>query len=162
MPPIQFETSLYELWLYMALGLLGLVVFAIILGIATLPLFFATLFGTQWALRLLQVTGIRMFNYLGMMLLSITRNVLRTSLTYVAIFVLVFVISGIWSMLNFIDSITEEKENNLKAIITEKHQLPSMMPRKYETEIFDIAMKLPPEMRPKNGADDFMTWSFVG
>ena len=162
MPPIQFETSLYELWLYMALGLLGLVVFAIILGIATLPLFFATLFGTQWALRLLQATGIRMFNYLGMMLRSITRNLLRTSLTYVAIFVLVFVISGIWSMLNFIDSITEEKENNLKAIITEKHQLPSMMPRKYETEIFDIAMKLPLEMRPKNGADDFMTWSFVG
>src|SRR5262249_51173336 len=93
---------------------------------------------------------------------SITRNLLRTSLTYVAIFVLVFVISGIWSMLNFIDSITEEKENNLKAIITEKHQLPSMMPRKYEAEIWDIATKLPPEMRPKNGTDDIMTWSFVG
>ena len=79
-----------------------------------------------------------------------------------AIFVLVFVISGLWSMLNFIDSITEDKENNLKSIITEKHQLPSMMPRKYEAEIFDMAMKLPPEMRPKNGRDDIMTWSFVG
>src|SRR5712692_4109513 len=121
MPPVGFETSLYELSLYMAVGLLGLVVFAILLGIATLPLFFATLFGSEFGLRLVQFTVIRAFNYLGMMLRSITRNLLRTSLTYVAIFVLVFVISGLWSMLSFIDSITEDKENNLKALISEKH-----------------------------------------
>jgi putative ABC transport system permease protein len=160
--PGAFETSLYELGLYMAIGLLALVVIAIALGILTLPVFYLAVFGGQLALRLLQFTGIRAFNYLGMMFRSITRNLLRTSLTYVAIFVLVFVISGIWSMLNFVDSITEDKENNLKAIITEKHQIPSMMPRKYEAEIWDIAMKLPQEMRPKNGTDDIMTWSFVG
>jgi putative ABC transport system permease protein len=162
MPQGGFETSMYELGMYMALGLLALVVFAIILGIVTLPAFYVTLFSAQLALRILQSTGLRMVNYLAMMFRSITRNLLRTSLTYVAIFVLVFVISGIWSMLNFIDSITEDKENNLKAIITEKHQIPSMMPRKYESQIFEIAMSLPPGMRPKNGADDFMTWSFVG
>jgi putative ABC transport system permease protein len=153
---------MYELGLYMAVGLLALVVLAIFLGIITLPLFYVTLFGAQMGLRLAQATGIRAINYLGMMFRSITRNLLRTSLTYVAIFVLVFVISGIWSMLTFIDSITEDKENNLKAIVTEKHQIPSMMPRKYEQQIYDIAMSLPPEMRPKNGSDDFMTWSFVG
>src|SRR5579859_4558159 len=112
MPLTAPDTSLYELGLYMTLGLLALVVFAIILGVFTLPLFYVTLYGSQLGLRLAQFSGIRAFNYLGMMFRSITRNLLRTSLTYVAIFVLVFVISGIWTMLNFIDSITEEKENN--------------------------------------------------
>src|SRR6516162_5174065 len=104
----------------MALGLLSLVVLAIILGFATLPIFYLTLFGSQLGLRLAQFTGIRAFNYLGMMFRSITRNLLRTSLTYVAIFVLVFVVSSVWTILNFIDSMTEDKENNLKAVITEK------------------------------------------
>lgn len=160
--PGGFETAMYMLGVYMALFLLAVVVAAIVLGILTLPAFYLILFGAQFALKLAQVSGVRIFNYLGMMFRSITRNLLRASLTYFAIFVLVFVISGIWTMLTFIDSITEDKENNLKAIVTEKHQIPSMMPRKYEQQIFDIAMSLPPEMRPKNGSDDFMTWSFVG
>jgi putative ABC transport system permease protein len=162
MPPGGFETAMYLLGAYMALFLLAVVVFAIGLGILTLPAFYLILFGAQLSLKLAQRTGVRAVNYVGMMFRSITRNLLRASLTYFAIFVLVFVISGIWTMLTFIDSITEEKENNLKAIITEKHQIPSMMPRKYENQIFEIAMNLPPEMRPKNGADDFMTWSFIG
>src|SRR4029077_2171017 len=98
----------------------------------------------------------------SMMFRSITRNLLRTSLSYFAIFMLVFVISGVWSLLNFMDSVTKENANNLKAIITEKHQIPSQMPRRFEKEIIDIAMNLPPEMRPKNAMDDVMTWSFVG
>lgn len=164
MPPGAFspETSMYELGFRLAIYLLALVVSANVLGLVTLPPFFGVLFGAQFGLRFAQATGLRIFNYLAVMLRSVTRNLLRTSLTYFAIFVLVFVISGIWSMLNFIDSITEDRENNLKAIITEKHQIPSMMPRKYESQIFEIATSLPPEMRPKNGADDFMTWSFVG
>src|SRR5437870_1598698 len=162
MPPIAPDTSLYELGLYMTLFLLGLVVSAIGLGVFTLPAFYVTVFGCQLGLRLLQFTGIRVFNYVGMMFRSITRNLLRTSLTYVAIFVLVFVISGMWTILNFVDSITAEKENNLKAIISDKHQFPSLMRRGLEREIFEIAMSLPPEMRPKDGESDMMTWSFVG
>lgn len=157
-----FETAFYELGLYMAIGLLLLVVGAIILGIFTLPGFYLVLFGAQFLTRLAQATGVRAFNYLGLMFRNITRNLLRTSLTYVAIFVLVFVVTGIWTILNFIDSITKEQKNNLKAIITEKHQIPSQMPRSYENQIADIAFKLPPEMRPKNGTDDIMTWSFIG
>ena len=156
------ETAMYVLGGLLAIYLLVIVVAAIVLGIVTLPAFYLILFGCQGMLAIAQRTGIRLINYFGIMFRSITRNLLRASLTYFAIFVLVFVISGIWTMLTFIDSITAEKENNLKAIITEKHQIPSMMPRKYEKEIYDIAMSLPPEMRPKNGADDFMTWSFVG
>jgi putative ABC transport system permease protein len=156
------ETVLYQLGFYLGIILLLIVVFANILGLLTLPLFFLALFGAQFVLRLAQATGLRIFNYLGMMFRSITRNLLRTSLTYFAIFVLVFVISGVWSMLIFIESITQENANNLKAIITEKHQIPSQMPRRYEKDIIDIAMNLPPDMRPQNGMDDVMTWSFVG
>src|SRR6266404_8124429 len=93
------DTSLYELGLYMMLFLLAMVVSAIGLGVVALPLFYLTLFGSQLGLRLAQLSGLRIVNYLGMMFRSITRNLLRTSLTYVAIFVLVFVISGIWTML---------------------------------------------------------------
>jgi putative ABC transport system permease protein len=156
------ETVLYELGLRLGVLLLLLVVVANILGAVTLPLFFLVLFGTQLVLKLAQATGVRLFNYLSMMFRSITRNLLRTSLTYFAIFVLVFVISGVWSMLNFIESITQENANNLKAIITEKHQIPSQMPLRFEKDILDIAVNLPPDMRPKNGPDDVMTWSFVG
>src|SRR5260221_9263470 len=117
------ETSLYELGLYMALLLVGVVIVAIIVGLVSLVLFFyPTIFGAQLAMQLCQHTGLRVFNYLAMMFRSITRNLLRTSLTFVAVFVLVAVISAFWSILLFIDSITEDKDNNLKAIITEKHQ----------------------------------------
>lgn len=160
--PVSFETAFYELGLYLSVGLLVIVVAAIMLGLLTLPGFYIILFGIRGLITAAQLTGIRVFNYLALIFRNITRNLLRTSLTYVAIFVLVFVISGIWSMLNFIDSVTQEKENNLKAIITEKHQIPSQMPRSFEREIIDIAFSLPEEMRPKNGLDDVMTWSFVG
>ena len=40
-----------------------------------------------------------------------------------------WVITGIWSILSFIDGVTSEKESNLKAIITEKYRNPSGMPR---------------------------------
>jgi len=156
------ETAFYELGLRMAVGLLLLVVFAVILGVMTLPGFYLVLFGARLAINAAQVTGIRLFNYLGLMFRNITRNLLRTSLTYVAIFVLVFVITGIWTMLNFIDTITEDKQNDLKAIITEKHQIPSQMQRSFENDIIRIASELPEGMKPKGGNDDIMTWSFVG
>ena len=160
--PVSFETAFYELGLYLSVGLLVIVVGAIILGLMTLPGFYAVLFGVRLLIAAAQSTGIRLFNYLALIFRNMTRNLLRTSLTYVAIFVLVFVISGIWSMLNFIDSVTQEKENNLKAIITEKYKIPSQMPRSFEREVIDIAFNLPEPMRPKNGLDDIMTWSFVG
>lgn len=159
---MPLETAFYELGLRLAIGLLLIVVFAVMLGVTTLPLFYAVLFGANFGVNLAQATGIRIFNYFGLMFRNITRNLLRTSLTYVAIFVLVFVISGIWTMLNFIDSITEEKQNDLKAIITEKYQIPSQMPRKFEDDIKRIASGLPEGMKPKNGDDDIMTWAFVG
>ncbi|MFL5339421.1 MAG: ABC transporter permease [Gemmataceae bacterium] len=160
--PAGIETSLYELGFFLAALLLGIVVAAIAFAVLTLPGFYLVLFLIRGGLWGLQATGLRVVNYLRMMMRNITRSLLRTSLIYLAIFVLTFIICGVWSILNFISAITEEKQDNLKAIVTEKNQIPSMMKPGMEKEIADIAMHLPEGMRPKNGADDIMTWSFVG
>ena len=93
---------------------------------------------------------------------SLSRNPLRTCLTYLAIFVLVCVITFIWSILGFLDLVTQEKESNLKAIITEKNQIPSQMKPSHEDELKALIKELPEKNRPKNGDDDIMTWAFVG
>ena len=93
---------------------------------------------------------------------SLSRNALRTGLTYLAIFVMVFVITFIWSILGFLDLVTQEKESNLKAIITERNQIPSQMKPSHENNLKALIEELPEKNRPKNGDDDIMTWAFVG
>jgi len=93
---------------------------------------------------------------------SLSRNMLRTGLTYLAIFVLVAVITLIWSILGFLDLATSEKASNLKAIITEKNQIPSQMKPAHEGTLRAMIAELPEKNRPKNGDDDIMTWAFVG
>jgi len=99
---------------------------------------------------------------MSLILRSLGRNLLRTSLTYLAIFVLVFVVTSIWSVLAFLDAVTTEKENDLKAIVTEKYQIPSQMKPSHLATLKGLIEELPPEMRPKRGDDDIMTWAFVG
>jgi len=93
---------------------------------------------------------------------SLSRNLMRTSLTYLAVFVLVAVITFIWSILGFLSQITEEKESNLKALITERNQIPSQMKPSHENELRALIAELPEKNRPKNGDEDIMTWAFVG
>ncbi|MCE9530036.1 MAG: ABC transporter permease [Planctomycetes bacterium] len=93
---------------------------------------------------------------------SLSRNLLRTSLSYLAIFVLVVVIVSVWSVLTFLDGVTAEKESNLKAIITEKNQIPSQMKPSHEAGLKALIQELPAKNQPKLGDDDMMTWAFVG
>ena len=62
---------------------------------------------------------------------SLRRNILRSTLTGLATFVLVLVITLVWSALTFLDQQMEAKSRNLKAIVTEKYQSPSQMPYAY-------------------------------
>lgn len=95
-----------------------------------------------------------------MMARSLRRNLLRTYLTYLATVVLVFVVTSVWSVLNFLDKVQSEKGKNLKAIVTEKFQIPSQMPASYIERIKGEILSLPPDIRPT--AADMMTWAFVG
>jgi putative ABC transport system permease protein len=93
-----------------------------------------------------------------LILKSLTRNVLRTALTSAAVFILVFVITSIWSVLWFLDLMTAEKSKDLKAIITEKWQVPSQMPYAYAAALSEGAASRPGDVRPQ----DYMTWAFYG
>jgi putative ABC transport system permease protein len=99
---------------------------------------------------------------LSLMVRGLRRSMLRTSLTYLAIFVLTLVLCLIYAVLALIGTATSDKESNFKALVTHKTTIPSTMPPAYY-EMFKRACleDLPPEMRPVNGDKDIMSWSFI-
>jgi putative ABC transport system permease protein len=140
--------------LYFLIIVLGLLVIAAL----TLPLFFLLLYLGEVSLRSINVG--RSPKFLLIMLKSLRRNRLRTSLTYLVIFALVYVVTAVWSILAFLSKMTEAKTRDLKVIVTEKFQLPSQMPPSYARAIEREALDLPEHLRP--GPEDMMTWSFYG
>src|SRR5438046_8958109 len=99
----------------------GLVVGIVVLAALALVPFFLVLFVGEQGLTYLQFG--RSPKYLLLMLKSLRRNLVRTSLTYVAVFILVIVVTLIWSVLWFLDAVTEEKAKDLKAVVTERWQV---------------------------------------
>lgn len=99
--------------------------------------------------------------FLVMMLKSLRRNLVRTSLTYLATFLLVLIVSFVWSVLSFLDAQTREQAASVKVIVTEKFQVPSQMPPSYENSLADAATGLPPGMAADR-EKDLMSWAFVG
>jgi putative ABC transport system permease protein len=91
---------------------------------------------------------------------SLMRNMLRTFLSSLATMVLVFVVTLILSVLFFLDLVTSEKAQNLKAIVTERYQIPSQMPFSYAAGLEQGAARSerPDDVRP----EDNMTWQFFG
>jgi putative ABC transport system permease protein len=97
--------------------------------------------------------------FILIMLKSMQRNLMLTSLMYMANFVLVLMIIGCQSIVSFIDLVQTEREQDFKAIVTERNQVPSQMPMPYEREVIDALEK---EHLLANGEDDVMTWQFYG
>jgi putative ABC transport system permease protein len=91
---------------------------------------------------------------------SLFRNLLRTILSGVAIMVLVFVMTLIWSILLFLDLAMTERAKDLKAIVTERYQIPSQLPFAYAAGLEEGAVRSdhPEDVRPL----DSMTWQFFG
>lgn len=98
--------------------------------------------------------------FCGLLFKNLRRNRLRTSLAFVAVYSLVFLITMIWSILAFLDLITADKQKDLKAIVTERWQIPSQMPFAYAHSLSQGA--------PQKDGDlivaepDSMTWQFYG
>ncbi|VTS05949.1 ABC transporter permease [Tuwongella immobilis] len=154
---------LFDLGGFFAVQFLWLSLIGDILGVFCIPLFFLVLFFFGRILALIgAATGSTLVRVAQLVLRSLQRNILRTSLSFLATFVLVLVVTLIWSVLTFLDRVTAEKETDLKAIITEKFQIPSQMPLKYANSLMNLAEEMPEEFRPKNGDMDLMTWQFVG
>ena len=89
---------------------------------------------------------------------SLRRNVLRTTLTSLAIMMLVFMVTLIWSFLVLLEVIMTEKSKDLKAIVTERWQIPSQMPFAYAGTLEEGAAQRPGDVRP----EESMTWQFYG
>jgi putative ABC transport system permease protein len=161
--PTGYDPSLFLLAGYLIGLLAALILGAIALGILTLPAFFAVLFGIeQLASFIAHLTGLFPAKLVVIMFRGLRRSPLRTSLTYVALFALTFVLCLIYAVLYLINYVTTEKEANFKAIVTHKTLIPSQMPPGYYNEFKRLCLEeLPPDMRPINGDLDLMSWSFV-
>jgi len=62
---------------------------------------------------------------------TMRQNWLRTLLTSLGTMMMVFVVTLVFSILTFLDRATSEKSQNLKAIVSERWQIPSQMPIAY-------------------------------
>jgi putative ABC transport system permease protein len=89
---------------------------------------------------------------------NLFRNKVRTTLTFLATMVLVFVVTMIWTVVYFLDDLTKTKTENLQAIVTEKWQIPSQMPMSYSRSLSEGAASKPGDVKPK----DYMLWQFYG
>ncbi len=158
---VGLDPSMFMLSGYL-LGLLGgLILVALLVGLLTLPAFFLVLFGIEMlAQGVANSSGWFPAKLVLYMFRGLRRSPLRTSLTYLALFVLTLVLSLIYSVLVFISLVTTEKEADLKAIATHKTVIPSQMPRSHYEDFKRILRKLPDGLRPVNGDDDVMAWSF--
>jgi putative ABC transport system permease protein len=90
---------------------------------------------------------------------SLRRNLLRSTLTGLATFVLVLVITLVWSVLAFLDKQTEAKSRNLKALVSEKYENPSQMPYAYADALSEGAPSKKGDYRIDTNINA-MTWSF--
>jgi len=146
----------YAFWFLVVVGsVVGVAFFAL------LP-FFAFLFIGETTLNALASFNpvSRAAKFASLMFKNLRRNLLRTSLAYLAIFVLVVVVVGVWSILAFLDLVTSEKKRDLKAIVTERWQIPSQMPFAYAQTLSQGAPQKEGDLIV--GPEDSMTWQFFG
>ena len=98
------------------------------------------------------------FFYLRFVLKSLFRNLLRTGLTAAATMLLVFIVTLVWTVLWFLNLVMTEKSKDLKAIVTERWQIPSQMPLSYAGDLADGAAHEAGDIKPQ----DSMSWQFYG
>jgi putative ABC transport system permease protein len=138
------------------LYLVGTIVGVVLTAVAALLPFFLVLFASEWVLGWAPLG--RLGRFLMMMLRSLRRNLLRTSLTYLAVFVLVLVVVLVWSVLDFLNMLTEKKTQGIKVIVSEKWQADSRLPFSYA---FPLSMGAADPARPGDQRpQDSMTWQF--
>ena len=96
--------------------------------------------------------------YLFLVFENIRRSPVRTILTGLGTMVMVLVVTLVFTVLSALDRATTEKQSNLKAIVTEKWQIPSMMPYSYAKALSEggAAPDDPNAARP----EDYMSWGF--
>ena len=172
MGPVGFDPSMFLLSGYLLTMLGGLILLALFVGALTLPAFFLVLFAVGQAARLAaNTTGSFAAKVVLIMFRGLLRSPLRTSLTYIALFVLTVILVFLYTILSFIGNATAEKEANFKAIVTHRTVIPSQMPPGYYDRFRTLvtvdlpkayAERYPNEPPLVVRDEDLMSWSFVG
>jgi putative ABC transport system permease protein len=160
------DLSLVQLSVYGTVGLMMVLFLLTLLACLTLPIFFAAL----GALELGVVVGGnlpdpfgKIAKLFGLVFRSLRRNLLRTALTYVALFVLTGMLTFIYGIVAFLGDFTAEKEGSQMVILSEKFSIPSQMKPGNEGQLKSLIRdKLPKEYQPADIDKNVMTWSFVG
>jgi len=160
------DFTLMELAIYGAAGMSFIIFLVTLFAVFSLPLFFAAMFILELVLRGVQnlpdPVG-KLSKIGGLVFRSLRRNLLRTALVYIALFVLTWVLSFIYSIVAFLGDFTAEKEGSQMVIMSEKFSIPSQMPPGYPDQLKSVMKeKLPKEHQPEDIDKNFMTWSFVG
>ena len=92
---------------------------------------------------------------LGMLVYrSLRRNLLRTALTYIALFVLTGMLTLIYGLVKSIGKLTTEKEDSQLVIMTDKFSIPSQMPPGYSLKLQGVIEKMPPSAQPRPFTDE--------
>jgi putative ABC transport system permease protein len=107
------------------------------------------------------LSGRTLLFYFRFVFKSLSRNLLRSILTGMATSVFVLLVTMIWSVFSLLDKATEAKSKDLKAIMTERWQVPSQMPFGYATTLEEGAPAEPADYHV-NTDFDAMTWQFYG
>jgi putative ABC transport system permease protein len=132
------------------LGLVGLAFLTLV------PVVGAFLLGEFVLNRLPSFSPVR---FILIVIKNLRRNLLRTCLTYVATFVLVMIVTSIWSILYFVDFWATEKSKDVKVIVSDKWQADTHLPFSYAAPLAEGAATRPSDNRPL----DSMTWQmYVG
>ena len=146
--PLSLDSAMPLLSLYSFFLMALLIGGVCAVGVATLPLFFAIIYAISLVLKALSNGGCLFFKSALLMFRGLLRSPLRTSLSYLALFVLTAVLACIYSVINFIGLVTTEKDANFKVIVTEKYTIPSQMPPAYEQRVIDLLAQLPKDLQP--------------
>ncbi len=160
------DFSLMQVALYGFLFMIGILMFLTFLAVLSLPVFFGALslmnLGLKGTNNLPDPVG-KWSKLAGLVFRSLRRNLLRTALTYIALFVLTGMLTFIYGIVTFLGDFTAEKEGQQMVLLTEKFSIPSQMPPGYARQLKDIIRdKLPKQYQPADIDQSFMTWSFVG
>jgi putative ABC transport system permease protein len=137
--------------------LIALSIFGIILvALVAMGSLYALLAGTELVLSHTHVG--KLSRLLLLVVKNVRRSPLRASLTYLAVFVLVAVVTMVWSALYVLDNFTQAKSRDIKVLISEKWQANSELPWAYARPLCEGAAD---SAHGRNARPvDAMTWQF--
>ena len=151
------DVSLMQAAVYAAVGMFGAIATLALLACFTLPIFFGAMGSLSLGLKVVQNFPDPIGKYSkigGLVFRSLRRNLLRTALTYVALFVLTGMLTLIYGVVKSIGKLTAEKEDSQMVIMSDKFSIPSQMPPGYATKLQGVIQRMPESSQPRPKTDD--------